>query len=407
MKIAFVDNMNNNFYGFCRYLRDAKLEVDLFEIPAISTFKPEDDTFDDVTSEYWIKKFPFPTLPQFWTQDTNHLLEPFREYDLIVTCGYCPAFFHRAGIRTHIFIPYGGDLDDYFINPFHYQGLISQSALIEFFTAHYNQILCSLLFAIPPTVMLDSLKRLNKPYFHEQIPIFYPPPVKEGEGHRMGKWTIINPCRHLWLSPFNAPEDYHLYGGIKRNDKIILALKKIKDTNRDSALMPTLKIYNYGPDFEHSVNLARYLGLSDMISVSKRSPRREIFQDMSEASAVVGAVRENYIGIGGVGVEAMAAGTPYIGYMPRNEAPQFMNPPVIHVETSDDIASAILMLMGSPNVSNAIGVQQKKWFDLNCGHGKAQKFINFFDELKERGESKSSNKDLQEIARRHFQYVSH
>ncbi len=60
IKVALVDNMNNNFFAFARYLKDAGIDAHLYEIPnnSMDHFKPQADTFEDVSKMKWIKQFP-------------------------------------------------------------------------------------------------------------------------------------------------------------------------------------------------------------------------------------------------------------------------------------------------------------------------------------------------------------
>ncbi|RMG40019.1 MAG: hypothetical protein D6732_03485, partial [Methanobacteriota archaeon] len=71
IKVALIDNMNNNFFALGRYLRDLGLDVDLYEVPnALPHFRPQCDTFDDVSSMDWIKMFPYSTRYRDWIFST-------------------------------------------------------------------------------------------------------------------------------------------------------------------------------------------------------------------------------------------------------------------------------------------------------------------------------------------------
>jgi hypothetical protein len=115
IKVALIDNMNNNFFAFARYLRDLGIEVYLYEIPnsTMEHFKPQADTFEDVSNIEWIKKFPTEINNKNWFFfQKGKIYNEFKDYDLIISCGFSSAYLKRAGLNSDIIIPYGSDLYD-------------------------------------------------------------------------------------------------------------------------------------------------------------------------------------------------------------------------------------------------------------------------------------------------------
>ena len=60
MKIALIDNINNNMFALTRYFRALGISADLFLIPNSSHqhFAPEQDSWEDLEGVSWIKEFP-------------------------------------------------------------------------------------------------------------------------------------------------------------------------------------------------------------------------------------------------------------------------------------------------------------------------------------------------------------
>ena len=61
MKIALIDNSNNNFFAITRYFRDLNIDAHLYLIPnsGLPQFEPQSDTFNDLRKVDWIRDFPF------------------------------------------------------------------------------------------------------------------------------------------------------------------------------------------------------------------------------------------------------------------------------------------------------------------------------------------------------------
>lgn len=89
-KIALVDNMNNNFFAFARYLRDLGLDVYLYTIPQTSMdhFLPEADTFKDIKSLSYIKSFPCSMKKGWLFFPKRKIKQEFESYDFF-RCEQC------------------------------------------------------------------------------------------------------------------------------------------------------------------------------------------------------------------------------------------------------------------------------------------------------------------------------
>ena len=113
MKIALVDNMNNNFFALARYFKDLGVETDLYLIPGRNYFHfdPKEDTWQNLEKEFWIKDFPFTYQASSYTRPIKRTISrTFGKYDKIIACGPSLGLFYRSDIFVDLFIPYGSDL---------------------------------------------------------------------------------------------------------------------------------------------------------------------------------------------------------------------------------------------------------------------------------------------------------
>ena len=113
MKIALIDNMNNNFFAIARYFHELKIEADLFLIPDRSNFHfdPRHDTWHNLNDCEWIKEFPITSnWKNYYLPIGTYLNKTFKKYDKLIACGASIGLLWRAGLKADIFIPYGSDL---------------------------------------------------------------------------------------------------------------------------------------------------------------------------------------------------------------------------------------------------------------------------------------------------------
>ena len=113
MKIACIFNMNSNMFTIARFLRDKGYDAHLLLMNEDDHFLPKADSF---TEEYrsfthyldWWPKEPLPDGR--WTNVTpRKLRKDLKDYDVLIGCGFAPAFIEYSGRQMDLFIPYGSD----------------------------------------------------------------------------------------------------------------------------------------------------------------------------------------------------------------------------------------------------------------------------------------------------------
>jgi len=117
MKVALVNNMNNNFFAFTRYLRELGVDAHLFIVDRLlDHFQPACDSFDEISSLSYIHEVaqldPLDFYRYFFSRKLRRRLKHFRDeleqFDVVIACGNLTHLI-RLGIKIDIFIPYGRD----------------------------------------------------------------------------------------------------------------------------------------------------------------------------------------------------------------------------------------------------------------------------------------------------------
>ncbi|QIW09665.1 hypothetical protein [Francisella sp. LA112445] len=391
MKIALIDNMNNNFFAFARYLRDSGLNAVVYEIPnsSMNHFSSQSDTFYDVKKINWIKKFPVDINNKNWLFfEKEKIIDEFADYDLIISCGLSSAYLERAGLKSDIIIPYGSDL---YMIPFKkIKFSLSLSfirSLFLFSQARYQikayensrVLITDNGYELYRNALIDlNLRALNL-----GIPMLYSKEDLDSD-ENMKIWSfldkydfiVFNHSRQYWCSNIDELDDFSKYGGAKRNDKLIKAFARfIKITAFSN---PILVLFEYGPDVESSKKLVNKLDISKYVVWMPVMDRKNTMYGLSKATFSSNAFRESKTDIGGVCYESLAAGTLNLNNCIEaieNPEHKFFNSPMIHALSDNDILKIFLDYESSPQKYKKMSQVSKEWFEENLGVGLAKKYV--------------------------------
>ena len=397
MKIALIDNMNNSFFSLCRYLRDEGIDAHLFCMPGPEVsehFRPQADTFQDVSRCDWILDFPVNAhwLKSFFSRFRDKL-ETLGQYDLIIACGPGLAYLYRAGIKTDIFIPYGSDLYEL---PFPMINSIRtvKDALIRVARApllYYQRtaIQNSRVIIVNSAHRLyqAALDRLSVQNINAAVPFLY---KEQAESETIGSWSslndhdfvVFNHSRHIWTSNPDFFTDFATHGGNKRNDKVIRAFARFLP--RTGFKKPLLVTFEYGPDVDASKKLIHDLGIEGNVAWFPTMERKHILQGLKLASLGTDQLRTGICGIGGTGIEVMASGVPLLTHTcgaVRDPAHFFYNAPIIDVLEEDEIFRVFVDYEQNSEKYKSIGVQSGIWFEEHYGRELARKYARLIELL--------------------------
>jgi glycosyltransferase involved in cell wall biosynthesis len=413
MKLALVDNMNNNFFSFARYLKDSGVDVSVYETCfSLSHFSPKSDTFKSRSEYNYLKKFPNEIRSKSWLLfKKKNIYDEFSKYDLIVSCGLSSAYLVRAGLKVDIIIPHGGDLYSWPFKTVQYGfNFDFIKSIIYANNAKYQKkaFIDARVIITDDSYSLcgDALKKLKLKAFNFGVPMLYNKENLEvAENINMWRYldnhdfVAFNHSRQLWsINRYPELTDFDEFGGIKRNDKVLQAFSMfIKKTKFES---PLLVLFEYGNDIDDTKALVKTLEIENYVKWMPITNRKNIMYGLAKASLATNAFRENMSDIGGVCYESFACGVPVINNCvdvindPRHK---FFNSPMIHALSEDDILNIFIDYESDKKKYIKIGEISKKWFDENLGVGLAKKYIKLMNVLSSDYNLTQNDKEVKDI----------
>lgn len=396
MKIALVDNMNNNFFAFARYLRDLGIDADVYTISTVSKhFDINADTFKKESQLTYVKEFPCSVKNKSWLFfNKNKILNKFEHYELIISCGVSSAYLERAGIFSDIIIPYGSDLYDI---PFrNYRFKISLDFIRSIFWRQqakyqvkaYNKTRV-LVSDDGYELYAEALEKLKLKCLNIGIPMLYNfEDIDNSENQKIWSFLeqydfiVFNHARQHWKSYNVGLKDFEKFGGLKANNKLIKAFANFVKVSKYKK--PLLVLFEYGPDFNETKKLVRELKIEEFVKWMPTMNRKNILYGLSKATFSTNAFRENTTDIGGVCYESLAIGIPHINNCfeaIKNSNHKFYKSPMIHALSEEDIFNIFIDYEKNPNKYKEIGKKSKEWFDEYLGLGLAKRYVKLIELL--------------------------
>jgi hypothetical protein len=404
LKVALIDNMNNNFFAIARYLRDLGVDAHVYLIPGDSHahFLPQTDTFADVGSLDWVRQLPLPYAPSsfYKLQRLRPLLEP---YDLIVTCGPSVGLLWRAGIRTDVFVPYGADLYD---TPFverqraRVNGLRSLGVFLlwsrPLARAQFAGIRNSRLVIYNDnwSIAAEAMARIGATGLALPRLMVYnkepPGDPAAWEFLRRHDFVVFSQTRQYWATDHDQLHDFAEHGGLKRNDKLIRAFARF--VRATSYRSPLLVLFEFGWDVDASKRLIAECGIEANVVWMPLMDRKTIMTGVRFASLGADQFRHGWSGTsGGTGSEIMAAGVPLITYTngaSSDPKDPFFQAPICDVLHEDQIYEVLRDYERDPDKYAALGRRTAAWFDEHLGSGLAARYLRVFEHLAQHREQR-------------------
>ncbi len=416
IKVALIDNMNNCFFSFARYLRDLGFDAYVYEVSDSSIyFKPQADTFEDISKIEYIKKFPVEINPKEWfLLDKKKIYNEFKNYDIIISAGLSSAYLKKSQIDSDIIIPFGSDLYD--IPFFKFKLSSSLKDILKSFVrssyAKYQKsaYLDARAIAIHAGSKLyeEPLKKLKINWLNIHSPMLYnledtstinlqnyinKDKLKKLEN---SDFVVFNHARHYWTSNEDKLEDFDKYLGLKRNDRVIRAFARFLKVTKYKN--PILVLFEYGLDVNDSKNLIKSLGIENNILWMPKSPRK-VIRLLIQKYCNIGTdqFRERIsAGLSSVSYEVLSSAKPFVTYI-ANMSSFFEKSPIIRALNSDDILNIFIDYEKNPSKYEEIGKKSKEWFDSKLGIGLAKRYakmINLFVENKKLSQNDKVIRDI-------------
>ena len=384
IRVACIGNMNNNMFSLVRYLRDFGVDAELLLYNhELEHFLPQCDTLKN-TNIPWIKKLNWGSPQSLFLTSSKRIKKNLNKYNVIVGCGLLPAFLTRAGLKLHIFAPYGGDLYFPFWKRCFFDWKILPKLIVGYYQIKgvYNSDLCTI---IPDNKLYrEAIEKIGVKNYPLGIPHLYSPEYSNLKPNSF-KYSalflelrkrydilVFNHCRQLWKTLIDE-------ASFKGNDIIIKGFAQYLKKSRKKA---ALVLFEYGPDVQNSQRLINELGIQKNTIWLPKMPRKEIIFGLSLSDFGSDILVPIYWSTtNGTSAEVMMSGKPLFKNLPitPEEHKKFMLgrpfPPILNVSSPEEIAHHLLRYESNPEPYKQLGKKAKEWFDRYMGIGLAEKWV--------------------------------
>lgn len=361
--IAFLGNMNNNFFAAARHLRDRGFNCTLILFNnEMQHFLPSADSHATQKAN-WIRRVSWGAGWTYPFAAKAQIKKDLAGFDLLIGCGYAPAFTAKAGLKLDFFCPYGADI--YEKTMFRWQELDEWLAVIQQRKSFQNvKNVCA------PKLTDLYEQQLNKFLSHAvRHPIFLPMVYLESrqndfspeqaktieafnEVRTQSDFILVSHARHIWQS-VNGPSE-------KGNNLLIEAWKYFDDAY--PYLKKKLIFFEYGPDVSKSKRKIEELDLGNVVFWFKIQPRKIILELLQKADALAGDFVNGWQ-YNGIISEGCATSTPLITYRLESSGSQKAElPPIFNAKTPEEIFKAIETIYLNPEYAKEIGQGGANWY---------------------------------------------
>jgi len=384
MKIALFGNMNNNFFSLSRILIDKGFEVTLF------TYSTEPPHFNPVYDTWYYEKYSslicpldlgFPQKDIFRSRIIFRKLS--KKFDYFIGCDYTPCYFHFAGLKLDMFLPYGSDVYEFPFGRIMAKNFNSFKSLIFFFfdlLISYIQkkgiqnsgiINSTNLF---PTFQNARMK-LGITYQELGIPLVYLEREPNNIFDLIDKdlatklsiistfdFVVASQSRQYWKGVIDKAD----VDNLKRNDLLIIGFNSfIKKTKINSCLV----LFSYGPDVESSKELIRQLKLDANVIWLPKLPRKNILFFLKNFVSI-GADQFLSGFFGGTGYEILSQGVALMSTINISKEEYELKtnkkfPPIINVSNPDEICESLVYYSQNNGELEKLKSESKQWYKEN------------------------------------------
>jgi glycosyltransferase involved in cell wall biosynthesis len=387
MKVALIDNMNNNFFSLARYLRDIGIDAHLYITTSTKQginkhFIPENDTNEKINDLNYIYDFPvsYNWKLLYWQPSLSMIHNQFKDYDSVIAAGFSIAFLYKSRIKIDIAIPSGSDFFDLPIRVNNSFQEFIRYIMYKRFQRLGFQATNYIISNKDHFLMKSASKKLDVNLYDLAIPMVY-----NEENYISDIWSflsnndfiVFNHSRQIWKTNCGLPiDDFKNFGGNKRNDKIITAFASF--INFSSFKNPILVLFEYGVDVSFSKKLIKDLKIDNYVKWMPKLSRKNILAGLKLADFAVDQMRNNIVGIGGTSLESMAMGIPTITYtngVVIDPHSYYYQAPFLDILESHEIESLFKDFEINKEKYKRIGIQSKKWYNDKVGKGIIYKYI--------------------------------
>lgn len=383
MRVGLIGNMNNNFFGLTRYLRDMGYDAELLYPNDHDHFLPRADTFVTDYQSY-CRELNWDQNAFYRTSDAaiEAVLAPF---DRTITSYFAVAFLNKVGRKTDIYVPHGSDIYKYAFlrgafTPYEkarktLDRLLRKDRHFDMYRGTIARHLKEGIQNASYIIFAETNAEIEAKYdalcvkgtrLKFSIPFFYAPdydPACMPRYYEQSRWypafkalreaydvMVFHHARHTWKTL-----------GIKGNDNLIRGFAEFTKTRRD--LRACLVMMEYGSDVDASKALVEELGIADDVKWFPTMYRRELMIGLHLADVATGEFDQSYMIFGTI-MEAMALGKPILHYrddaLYRASYPELY--PLMNARTPEQISEALKNYADDPERYQQVGTEARRWF---------------------------------------------
>jgi glycosyltransferase involved in cell wall biosynthesis len=196
-------------------------------------------------------------------------------------------------------------------------------------------------------------------------------------------FIVYSPTRHLWKTNSDPIDNFKIYGGVKRNDKLIRAFAEV--IKNKLFINPKLVFFEYGTDVKHSKLLVSELGISDFVIWLPEMPRKQVMAGMLRANFVADQFREGMSATSaGVTNEAISCGIPVISNTDGaifDRSDPYYGCPILQALTIEEIYYYFHDYSENKQKYIELGQLSKIWFKKNLSTNLAKKYIEILKNM--------------------------
>jgi len=351
LRINLVGNILNWAFIIGGLLREKGHEARVF----VDKFAPES----------YQPRWEFPELKEKlpdWVQIVDvDLKKAFvfgtREREFIRNLGDCDIIqaFGEAGIwagltqKPFVYLSYGADLDLLPFNRRHIKGIVHANLLKEALKKS-----SAVLYAMPPQKKsVEKLNLVNARFFPRAIPIDtdrYRPFDENTKNALRAKYKadfiFFHPARQEWTCQ---------EANNKGNDRLFKAFAKfVKDSKKKSILIAVEK----GRDVAKSKQLVHQLNITENVEWIKPVTKHKLIEILNTVDICFDQFVYGSYGISTL--EALSVGVPTFLYLSDDFSDEAV-PPVVNVESKDDIYVSLTALMSDKEKLTRVGKDSRDW----------------------------------------------
>jgi hypothetical protein len=395
MKIAFIDNMNNNFFTLVRYLRDTGLDAHLllsdYEYPH---FSPESDTYDD-THRHWVHQLAWGSPRTYRATSRSLIRRDLAPFDFLVGCGAAPAYCQKAGRSLDVFLPFGGDLIFWpfyrlcrprnWLNNYSFvfrqrQGIRKSPYFWMDYVAHpFERAVEDLRYS--GTLIRRSVPMVyHRTYSREILDLHGPETALYSKFHEIRQRheiMLFDHARHVWVDTGDARNKEEI--SLKGTDKLIRGFASFVRTHPN--VTAAFVTFEYGRDVAASKQLIADLGIQEYVHWFPTARRKELMVGLDMADIGCGEFGPlSWFSFGAL-YEVLCMGKPLLHH--RDDDLYGKRYPVMYplmnVSTSEEIAEYLSDYMRRPEYYRVMGEQGRQWFLTHVVEESMRKLVELID----------------------------